>query len=113
MPEYVRKSGTNLKLSLTGETYDDMYSGTAQALVASQVSLLNDTTVLSNRIPCWQVIVQADPDNAANIVVGESLHGCHIVLRAGESISIPVNEVGKIQVRAVAGTQTVNWLAII
>ena len=113
MPEYVRKSGTNLKLALTGETYDDMYSGTVQAPAAAQVSLLNDTTVLSNRILCWQVLVQADPDNTANIVVGESLHGCHIVLRAGESISIPINEVGKVQVRAISGTQTANWLAMI
>ena len=113
MPGNVRKSGTNLKLALTGETYDDMYSGTVQALTASQVSLLNDTTVLSGRIPCWQVLVQSDPDNTANIVVGESLHGCHVVLLAGQSISIPINEVGKVQVRAVSGTQTVNWLAMI
>jgi len=113
MPGYVRKSGTNLKLALTGETYDDMRSGTVQALAASQVSLLNDTTVLSGGIPCWQVLVQSDPDNTANIVVGESLHGCHVVLLAGQSISIPINEVGKVQVRAVSGTQTVNWLAMI
>jgi len=109
----IRKSGTNLKLLLTGETYDAIYVGVQIANADQQLRLCADLGVES--IPCWQVLVQADPANGqTNVLVGNEHQGCHIVLRPGESITVPVNDVGKVYVRTVegGGNTTVNWLAV-
>lgn len=121
MPSYVRKSGANFHLSLTGETYDAMYAGIVDVLATQQVPLTfdlpaevppHDEGVLS--VPCWQVLVQADPSNASNVLIGDEAHGCHIVLRPGESITIPINDVRKVYARAVDGgaVSRINWLAM-
>lgn len=117
----VRKSGVNLHLSLVGETYDAIYTGIVEVTAAQQVPLTfdlpaevppHDNGVLS--VPCWQVLVQADPSNADNVVVGDEAHGCFIVLRPGESITIPINDAKKVYVRTAdgGGVSRVNWIAM-
>jgi hypothetical protein len=115
----MKKSGENLHLTPMGETYDAMYVGSVVAEDTGQKSLIDDivtagTAPANGTIPCWQVLVQADPGNSANILVGNEHQGCRIVLRAGESITIPVNRVEKVFVISLAagGDQTVNWLAM-
>lgn len=114
------KSGANLHLQMIGETYDGTYVGYVDVLATQQVPLTfdlpEDPTPIENGIvsvPCWQVLVQADPDNTQNVLIGNETHGCHIVLRAGETITIPINDVIKIYARAAAGTQRINWIAMI
>lgn len=116
----VRKSGVNQHNALVGETYDAMYAGAVEVIAAQQVPLTfdlpsphpHDQGVVS--IPCWQVLAQADPSNADNALVGDEAHGCFIVLRPGESITIPVNDVKKVFARTAdgGGISRINWLAM-
>jgi hypothetical protein len=116
----IRKSGVNLDLALVGETYDAMYAGEVEVLATTQVPLTFDLPAPkpvdegTAYIPCWQVLAQADPGNADNVLIGDEAHGCHIVLRPGESITIPINNVRKVYVRTAdgGGTSQVNWLAM-
>lgn len=106
MPASIKKSGRNLHLELVGETYDDMRTGTVQ--VGQQ------QTALSTSVPCFRVRVQADPGNNANVVVGNRNNsGPVIVMTAGALETFLINDVSKLYARAVAGTQTVNWLAYV
>lgn len=115
----MRKSGVNLKLQEVGETYDGMYAGVVE-VIDTQVPLTfdlasphpHDAGVVS--IPCWQVLVQSDPSNQSNVLVGTEAHGCHIVLRGGESITIPINDVKKVFARTAdgGGVSRINWLAM-
>lgn len=114
MPGQVRKSGVNLRLPLTGETYDGTYTGQVECDSVSQVSLVHDLGAQGiTSIPCWQVLVQASANNTAVVHVGNESQGCYVELPAGVALTIPVNDVNKIYVRAAAGIQTVNWIAMI
>lgn len=103
----IKKSGRNLHLTLTGETYDEMRTDTVQ--VGQQQTALSAASV-----PCFAVIVQADPGNGQNVVVGNQFNnGPVIVMEAGDTFTLPINDVSKVYARSVAGTQTVNWLAFV
>lgn len=116
----MRKSGAKLHLSLVGETYDATYAGVVEVIATQQVPLTFDLPsprpvdqgILS--IPCWQVLAQADPGNADNVLIGDEAHGCFIVLRPGESITIPINDVKKVYARTAdgGGITRINWLAM-
>jgi len=102
----IKKSGRNLHLALTGETYDEMRTGTRTVGLQQ--------TALSTSVPCFVVIVQADPGNNQNVVVGNrNGNGPVIVMEPGDTFTLPVNDVSKVYARAVAGAQTVNWLAFV
>ena len=100
----IKKSGRNIHLALTGETYDDMHTGTRE--VGMQQQALQAQT-----LAIFKVYVQADPGNNANVAVGRQ-QGCYVQLQAGIGIWIPINDLNKVHVRAIAGTQTVNWIAM-
>lgn len=93
------------KAQLGGQTYDTMHTGTI--LVGANAVAISAVTV-----GCFEVLVQADPDNASSVLVGNHLQGCTIQLTAGSVITIPINDVEKIMARAVAGSQRVNWMAM-
>lgn len=101
----VKKSG-GLSLGLSATTYDNMAAGHIEVGVA-QVPLVAAT------IPCFEVLVQADPDNGFDIYVGDMTYGCHIHMEPGDVIVIPINDVEKVYARSQAGAQTVNWLAML
>jgi hypothetical protein len=114
-----RDSGVNLRNAIVGETYDGMYTGT-KTVAEMQEPLTFDepdyppVEAPYKRIPCWQVLVQADPDNITNVLVGDEVHGCHIVLVPGANITIRINEVSKIWIRSEAAVMTtVHWMALI
>lgn len=104
----VRDSGANLKLLLTGETYDGLTGGTIQTTGVKQIPLS------PTPIPCWQVTLQASLTNQDIVYVGGGgASGCHVELNAGGSIDIPINDVNKVYIRDGGnGAQTVNWLAL-
>lgn len=56
-----------------------------------------------------EVIVQSDPANTTNLLVGNST-AQKVVLTPGQSINIPVISLSLIFVKMVSGTGTVNWL---
>jgi hypothetical protein len=102
----IKKSGRNLHLELVGETYDEMRTGTVQAGL-SQVAL-------STSVPCFVVVVQSDPRNTTNVIVGNRNNsGPAIVLEPGDTITLPINDVSKVYARSIGAAQVVNWLAFI
>lgn len=93
------------KAQLGGQTYDAMHPGTILVGV-------NAVAISAVTIGCFEVLVQADPDNGDSVLIGNATQGCTIQLTAGSAITIPINDVEKIMARAVAGSQRVNWLAM-
>jgi hypothetical protein len=61
---------------------------------------------------CSQAILQADPGNTANVLIGDSSNQ-YLVLQAGKAIAVPTSNVNLIYARSVSGTQTINILAIL
>jgi hypothetical protein len=56
-----------------------------------------------------EVIVQADPANGANVLIGGQ-SSQYIVLIAGASLALDWTDVSTIWVKSASGTMTVNWL---
>lgn len=72
---------------------------------------LTTTAVALGNFRCREVLVQADPANVANVVVGGSGRQT-IVLTPGASVSLPVPNIGLLYARVVSGTGTANVLAV-
>lgn len=60
---------------------------------------------------CIAVLVQADPANTQNILVGDSTNQ-YFVLQAGKAITIPCANVSEVYAKSASGTQNVNWISI-
>lgn len=105
-----RRSGVNLYLEPVGETYDGMHCGQTDVGIA-QAPLVDE----EQPTPIWQVVVQADPGNpdGSYVYVGNETQGCYLALGPADSITIPVNELGKVYVRGSVAGLTVNWIAVI
>lgn len=101
----IMKSGANLHLSASCITYDGLGAGRNNAIGINQAAL-------GNSFPCFQVIVQADLANTANIFIGNLTQGCYYELAAGNAVTLPINNIEKIYVRSAAGVQAANWLAM-
>ena len=91
---------------LTVPVFDATALGTIQ-VGPTQVPL---TTV---SVPCYQLLVISHPDNDQYIYVGDETHGCHIPLVPGASMTIPIDNVSKIHVRAASGSQLAAWMAMV
>jgi hypothetical protein len=78
-------------------------SGTNAAVTTTAQSV--STTQTAGR----EVIIQADPANAANILLGGQA-GQYIVLVAGASIALDWTDISTVWVKSASGTLIVNWL---
>jgi hypothetical protein len=58
-----------------------------------------------------EVIVQNSP-NSANVVQVGNATGQFVELTAGQSITIPINDLSLVYVSSPAGAATVNWIAM-
>jgi len=100
--------GTTGKLSGRAQpvigTYNGMRSG------ATNVTVLQ--IPLTSQLPCFEVLLQADPDNTDDVFVGEAVGDCRIQMEPGDVMVVPINDASKILIRAAAGAQTINWLAM-
>lgn len=88
--------------------------------VAGSIGTLNqgtDATVTTSAKQlaaqsCREVIVQNDPDNTGDMLVGNSAAQV-FQLTPGQAIRLPVSNVNLVYVKMTSGTnQTVNWLAV-
>lgn len=59
--------------------------------------------------PYRSVLVQADPDNTANVKLGTAA-AQDFELRPGEAVMLPVPQGGALHAKSVSGSQVVNWL---
>ena len=83
-----------------------------RVLHSNSVDVTTDAVQLHNgELSCKQVVVQAHPDNTQRILVGNQYRQ-DVILVPGQAETIPIGDVSTIWVRAVAGTQVVNWHAV-
>lgn len=61
---------------------------------------------------CQSIGLQADPDNGADVFIGDSANQ-YLQLAAGASMSIEVRDPALLFVRAASGTQVVNFIMVI
>lgn len=79
-----------------------IYTGQKTAAVTGEA--------LSTSQPCREVLVQADPTNVVDVIIGNATNQfVHLV--PGSYITIPIADVSLVYVRVVSGTAIVNWLA--
>jgi len=84
------------------ETYDTLHCGRRTTAGVGQLANIGA------RI--WQVILQADPDNAASVLVGNVAQQ-YFELAPGAALTIPIDNTNKVYVNITAG-DAVNWLAM-
>lgn len=80
-----------------------LFAGSLAGITSTAVAIATDQP--NQR----EVIVQSDPANTTNLLVGNST-AQKVVLTPGQSINIPVISLSLIFVKMVSGTGTVNWL---
>lgn len=90
----------------TYETYNEMIGERNQAVADWPAAPLSQTSQ-----EVGQILVQCDPDSAVNVRVGGA-DNQYIVLRPGESITLPFNNPNGIYVEGVNGAGTINWIAL-
>lgn len=85
------------------ETYDTLHAGRRTTAGVGVVANLPNVRI-------WQVIVQADPDNASDVFVGNAnLQPFELV--PGAAITIPIDRTNKVYANITAG-DAINWLAM-
>ena len=92
-------------------------SGAEEVLVVGSETLYADTKsvgttaeALAASQTITKVVMQNDPDSTANVLVGnETVQSIKLV--PGANITIAVNDLAKVFVKAESGTVTVNYLA--
>lgn len=85
----------------TGDSSGTLYAGT--------LSTTTSAAALASTQAVREVLVQNDPDNSADVLVGNS-SAQTIQLKPGQSMVIPVADLATVYVKSVSGTPTVNYL---
>jgi len=88
----------------TAPAYESMVTQTIGIGVGAQA-------IFQDQLACLEVLVQNDPDSAATAYIGNEF-GQYVALPAGDSITVPINNVNRIYARAGAGGATINWIAM-
>lgn len=57
---------------------------------------------------CREALIQSDPANTTNMLVGGST-GQYVKLTPGQSITVPIVSLSLIYVKMVSGTGVLNW----
>jgi hypothetical protein len=81
----------------------NLYTGQLAGITTSPVQL-HPTQA------CREVMIQSDPANVGNLLVGSFVNQ-FIVLTPGQAITLPLNSLMRIYVKASTGTVIANWLA--
>lgn len=86
-------------------TYDILDCGTLTGTATAAPLVAEDRN-------CCELIVQADPNNTADVTIGNDLVQWW-VLEAGGTLSLPIRHIRAVYVRFPAdSTQRVNWIAM-
>ena len=80
-------------------------------MTAGTISVTETAAVISTSVPCVGVILQADPDNGADIMIGDA-SSQPVQLQPGASISLPIRNLALIWADSASGTLALNYIAI-
>ena len=81
----------------------------AATLTAGTLTLSTTAAALGGTLACSAVLVQADPANTTNVLVGSSASQT-LVLTPGGSVRLGVSDRSQVWAKAVSGTPTLNYL---
>lgn len=95
---------------IEAQTFPIVRTTSASAMLTVGTNGLTTTAeVLRAALTAWECLVQNDPDNTTDILIGNSTDQV-IQLSPGQSITIPVQDATTIQLKSVSGTPTANYL---
>lgn len=83
--------------------------GASDTLYAGALATSTSAAALAASQAVHEVIVQNDPDNTVDILVGNA-SAQPIQLKPGWSVTIPVSNLATVFVKSVSGTPTANYL---
>ena len=86
----------------------DAESGTP---TAGQLNATAVAAALGGSAACSSVLVQADPTNAVDVLIGDSLNQ-YIRLVPGQTMVLPVSDVSLVYGKTVSSTGKINWVVI-
>ena len=83
----------------------------SSAILAGQKTGVTVTAVQvsSTSRPAQEVLIQSDPANTTNVLVGDSDTQV-VVLTPGQSLTVPINTLSLIWVKMASLTGVVNWM---
>lgn len=84
-------------------------SSPSQALYAGSLSVTTTVTQLPNQSGT-EALIQADPANTANLLLGATSATQPFVLTPGQSLSVELANLNLLYTSSVTGTQTLNWM---
>jgi hypothetical protein len=82
---------------------------TSATLYAGTLATSGSAAALATTQAVREVVVQNDPDNTADVLIGNSTSQT-IQLKPGWSITIPVADLATVYAKSVSGTPVVNYL---
>lgn len=92
------------------QTFPIVRTTSASAVLTVGTNGLTTTAeVLRGTLVAWECLVQNDPDNTVDILIGNATDQV-IQLSPGQSITIPVQDATTINLKSVSGTPTANYL---
>lgn len=106
----VSASALRLAPQVEAQTYPIVRATTATAtLTAGTNTLSTNAETLRASLVAWECLVQNDPDNTVDMLVGDSASQV-IQLAPGQSITIPVQNAATIYLKSVSSTPVANYL---
>lgn len=92
------------------QTFPIVRTTAASAVLTAGTNTTSTTVeVLRAALTAWECLVQNDPDNTVDILVG-SAAATTIQLAPGQSITLPIADANTINISSVSGTPVVNFL---
>ncbi len=80
------------------------------SLFAGTLTTSTTATVLAASQPVFEVLVQSDPDNTVDILVG-TRQAQVIQLKPGQALTIPTSNLNRVYARAASSAPVLNYIA--
>lgn len=84
--------------------------GPSASVTAGTLAATTTAQALGSSTSASEVLVQNDPNNGSDILVGSSA-AQPLRLQPGQTLAIPAANVNLLWVKTASGTATVNWIA--
>lgn len=92
------------------EVYEMAQADVSTGFGTIQYSTTTTVTRVAAANVAKEVVVQADPTNTNNVLIGDSTTTCTFALLPGSAISLPINNTNLVYYRSAAGSQKLNIL---
>ncbi len=83
-----------------------LYAG---PIAAGTDASVTTAAAMQTDTPCRSVVIQADSGNGSTVAFGDAA-AQPLLLAAGQSLSLRVNNLNQIFRKATSGTQTIHWI---